>query len=241
MPELQLITAKKDIFFVTTAPEILAKDLSLKGLQINEIASSRKSSQEDIEEPMNEDSNTLFPQPCEISPTSPSMQRVKSLQKTKGIYEEKKLIVKSNSCGDPSYSSEGHCENLEVPPNTPKPAVSPTRRSSNARYRSLFQQETPPNSNDSPERSKPLRVYRIPLVNLAGNHSHFHMHTSKIKPILKLVNNKIEEDNLENLSNTEVILDNKMCNDVTKKLTIVEKNPIDKITCNCANVSLFTS
>ncbi|KAL5275099.1 GARNL3 family protein [Megaselia abdita] len=244
MPQLQLISAKRDIFFVTTAPEIFTKELSPKELSISEVICSRKSSQENINEPMNLDSDfsalLTLPDGKLLSNTGSYIQRARSIQKSSCSSDEKKCIAKSNSCGDHVQTADIPDESIDVPSNTPKPAVSPSRRPSNTRYRLLFQQET--SSNEAEEKPKPLRVYRIPLVNLAGNQSHFHTHTSKIKPILKLVNNKVEENNIEKKSNIDMIIDNKLNNDVTKKLnTVVDKNPIDKITCNCANLSLFTS
>lgn len=244
MPELQLITAKKDIFFITTAPEIFTKQLSPKELRNSEICFSRKSSQGDSNETMNQeiDINPQLTLPGAKNEAGPYIKRARSLQKSNCSSEEKKCISKSNSYGDHVRNVDFPETNLDIPSNTTRPAISPCRRPSNTRYRLLFQPDPANSSNDSIEKTKPLRVYRIPLVNLAGNQSHFHTHTSKIKPILKLVNSKIEENNLENKSNNDVTIDNKQTNDVTKKLPIVvEKNPIDKITCNCANLSLFTS
>lgn len=248
MPELKLITAKKDIFFITTAPEMFTKPSSPKESSNKQVCCSRKSSQEETNEPMNQDSdfNSLLTLPeGKIGALSavPCIQRARSLQKSNCSTEERKCIAKSNSYGDHVRTVDMSSDNLEVPPNTPRPAVSPNRRLSNTRYRLLFQPEATSSSNESMDKTKPLRIYRIPLSNLAGNQSHFHTHTSKIKPMLKLLNSKIEENNLENKSNNDVTIDNKQTtNDVTKKLPIeADKNPIDKITCNCANLSLFTS
>ena len=42
MPELQLIASKQDIFFVTTAPEYMSKDVHIKGMHIHEFSASER-------------------------------------------------------------------------------------------------------------------------------------------------------------------------------------------------------
>ncbi|TMW51106.1 hypothetical protein DOY81_003806 [Sarcophaga bullata] len=231
LPELQMVTSKRDIFFVTTAPEFMSKDLNIKGLHINELTPERRlvttpsecSSNEELARdssdilssasvknlPLNpeHEMNNLLEIPNAIGAQVPSIQRARSLQKTSNL-EEKPQIAKSNSCGD-SYHSENKynpmrgtsivdCQHAGVPPNSPRintntnnnnnnnttnnkannqqhSPMSPTKRS--AKYRSLFSNggQTPDNYSSSPDRLKPLRVYRIPLAKLAGAHSHFHM------------------------------------------------------------------
>ncbi|XP_017489097.1 PREDICTED: LOW QUALITY PROTEIN: GTPase-activating Rap/Ran-GAP domain-like protein 3 [Rhagoletis zephyria] len=245
MPELQLITSKRDIFFVTTAPEFMSKDLHIKGLQINEFSASERrlvntpseaSSNEELSQgellcstpkdvlinPEHELTNLL-----EIPNASiplPHIHRARSLQKTHNVYDEKPVIAKSNSCGDTDNRFSGlrsnsiiadHLQQQQcVPPNSPRHTasngsnnatssssnsnsnsskgsqhspMSPTRRTS--KYRNLFNSVgsgggggnspniiTDGGCSCSPDRLKPLRVYRIPLAKLTGAHSHFHMH-----------------------------------------------------------------
>ncbi|XP_054086487.1 GTPase-activating Rap/Ran-GAP domain-like protein 3 isoform X2 [Zeugodacus cucurbitae] len=240
MPELQLITSKRDIFFVTTAPEFMSKDLHIKGLHINEFSASERrlvttpseaSSNEELSQgellystpkgtsiPINlEHELTNLLEIPNASGSLPHIHRARSLQKTHNVYEDKPIIAKSNSCGDTDnrFSALRNTaiasEQLQqqqltqhgVPPNSPRnntssssnsnsskgsqqSPMSPTRRTS--KYRNLFNSVTSsgsgggnsPNLTDgfsySPDRMKPLRVYRIPLVKLTGAHSHFHMH-----------------------------------------------------------------
>lgn len=228
LPELQMITSKRDIFFVTTAPEFMSKDLNIKGLQINEQTPERRlvttpsecSSNEELARdsgdlvssvsckdiPLNpeHEMNNLLEIPNVMGAQMPSIQRARSLQKTSNL-EDKPLIAKSNSCGD-SYNYENKFNALRVnsivdpqyagvPPNSPRnnssannnnttkatnqqqqhSPMSPTKR--NSKYRSIFSNGSQGSDNysSSPDRLKPLRVYRIPLAKLAGAHSHFHM------------------------------------------------------------------
>ncbi|XP_039960598.1 GTPase-activating Rap/Ran-GAP domain-like protein 3 isoform X1 [Bactrocera tryoni] len=237
MPELQLITSKRDIFFVTTAPEFMSKDLHIKGLHINEFSASERrlattpseaSSNEELSQgellcstpkdlPINpEHELTNLLEIPNASGSLPHIHRARSLQKTHNVYEDKPVIAKSNSCGDTDNRFSGlrstsiigeHLQQQQltqhgVPPNSPRnnnsgssnsnsskgsqqSPMSPTRRTS--KYRNIFNSVTSsgsggansPNLTDgysrSPDRMKPLRVYRIPLVKLTGAHSHFHM------------------------------------------------------------------
>ncbi|KAL9881672.1 GTPase-activating Rap/Ran-GAP domain-like protein 3 isoform 3-T3 [Glossina fuscipes fuscipes] len=226
LPELQMITSKRDIFFVTTAPEFMSKDLNIRGLQIQEHASEKRfvttpsecSSNEELtreslsigdqqicgntskELPINpeHEMNNLLEIPAMPGQDPPLIQRARSLQKSAHV-EEKPIIAKSNSYGD-SYNNsaqrkgsvmEAHL--VGVPPNSPRNGttcanslqnkqnspMSPTKR--NSKYRNLFNSTnttpTTENYSSSPDRSKPLRIYRIPLTKLTGTHSHFNMHS----------------------------------------------------------------
>lgn len=248
LPELQMLTSKRDIFFVTTAPEFMSKDFNIKGLQINEQTSERRlvttpsecSSSEELtrdstellsmtsgkELPLNpeHEMNNLLEIPSLLSVQGQPIQRARSLQKTSNV-DEKPVIAKSNSCGD-SYSNEHKYNPLRhssivdpqqqpggVPPNSPRTnsnnnntnnhnnnhpkttatqhsPMSPTKR--NSKYRNLFStsngsgSQTPDNYSSSPDRLKPLRVYRIPLAKLAGAHSHFHMQSFNATAAAKL-------------------------------------------------------
>lgn len=258
MPELQMITSKRDIFFVTTAPEFMSKDLNIKGLQINELTPERRlvttpsetSSNEELSSrdthsggadmpslvaasrelhinPEHELSNLLEIPNAAGHTGVPIIQRARSLQKTHNISEEKPVIAKSNSCIESYNSTEarsarsasiaggGLQQQPGVPPNSPRtsnghyqnsnsfgcnskgsnfqqsttslvsmPPISPTKR--NSKYRYIFttgggggsSNSTADQHSNSPERLKPLRVYRIPLAKLTGTHSHFHhMHS----------------------------------------------------------------
>ncbi|XP_037917426.1 GTPase-activating Rap/Ran-GAP domain-like protein 3 [Hermetia illucens] len=267
MPELQLITSKRDIYFVTTAPEFITKDFHIKGLN-SENNTERKSiadplsneellkirhkinSAQDQEQsaqtggtpmPINQEHELQ----CLLTIPSrhegiPSIQRARSLQKPKTISEDQKRhISKSNSCGD-SYSNEKDCS-IEpgVPPNTPKLSskgdspVSPTKRTP-SKYRNPFVTQSEVNCS-SPDRVKPLRIYRIPLANLTGAHSQFHAHTASnpTKNTSKIQNIKIEEDHSEV---DDSLVDNK---DESEKLIV--SDAVDNITCNyCASLSLFS-
>lgn len=119
----------------------------------------------------------------------PSIQRARSLQgkdnKHRDSFEEKhRQISKSNSCGENSITNSSgtpssipaKIQEPSVPPNSPKvkdvpvsPLTqgSPTRKSKPQRH--------PNDTEGSPAKVKPLRIYRIPLSNLMGQH-HAHNH-----------------------------------------------------------------
>ncbi|XP_059224080.1 GTPase-activating Rap/Ran-GAP domain-like protein 3 isoform X1 [Stomoxys calcitrans] len=247
LPELQMLTSKRDIFFVTTAPEFMSKDLNIKGLQINEQTPERRlvttpsecSSSEELTRdssellsmasgkdmplnPEHEMNNLLeIPNVLGAQGLGQPIQRARSLQKSSNL-EDKPIIAKSNSCGD-AYNNEHKYNPLRnspmggesqlqmgVPPNSPRtnsnnnsnnnhnnnhpkaPAqhspMSPTKR--NSKYRNLFStsngSQTTDHYSSSPDRLKPLRVYRIPLAKLAGAHSHFHMQSFNATASAKL-------------------------------------------------------
>uniref|UniRef100_W8AJE0 GTPase-activating Rap/Ran-GAP domain-like protein 3 n=1 Tax=Ceratitis capitata TaxID=7213 RepID=W8AJE0_CERCA len=234
MPEIQLITSKRDIFFVTTAPEFITKDMHIKGLQRNEFPAaenhlvatpSETSSTEELSQnevfhstsreiPSNheKDLSDLLEVP-NTTGQLPHIHRAHSLQKTHNVYEDKPVIAKSNSCGDTdnrfgclrsslnpgdhfqhnvlpnsrlNASSNNSSSNTTSSSSCKSNQQSPVRRTS--KCRSLFNSvassgggsENSTNPMDggsySPDRIKPLRVYRIPLANLTGAHSHLHLH-----------------------------------------------------------------
>ena len=175
--------------------------------------------------------NKLLPLPftsCH-NDNSPCIQRARSLQKPKNsIDEQRRHISKSNSCGD-SYAASKQSSEFSpskqpslnspvVPPNSPKSnatdsPISPTKKfyqksiSSNYHHsRSQFYTNSSCNENNSPEKVKPLRIFRIPLCNLTGSHSHYHTHNSVPTKPTKLQAHKIDEDHLE--SDDEVAGDN---------------------------------
>lgn len=152
----------------------------------------------------------------------PCIQRARSLQKPKdkqSADDSKRQISKSNSCSD-SYSSNNgefsaakHLAEPTVPPNSPKTSsespVSPTKRyylkssilstktNSNVPNNNGHDQS---NSQQTSEKIKPLRIFRIPIANLTGTHSHYHTHNSVPKNSSKINKNKnkIVEDHSEN-------------------------------------------
>lgn len=178
----------------------------------------------------------------------PCIQRARSLQKPKDKLtseEQKRLISKSNSCGDScaGYTNDREFPSIikqmqlepSVPPNSPKincthSPISPTK---NRLLKSPNNNKLANHSDhESPEKVKPLRIFRIPLANLTGTHSHYHTHTSGPKPS-KIQTRKIEEDGFE-LDDSESNAD-----DECDSMDI--KSNLKKLSCNCANLSLFSS
>lgn len=180
----------------------------------------------------------------------PCIQRARSLQKPKkelSADEQKRLISKSNSCGDsstgytsefPSLLKQMHLE-PSVPPNSPRinSNLSPSSPTKNRLLKS-------PNNNkhgsiahtgdhETTERCKPLRIFRIPLANLTGTHSHYHTHNS-VPKVSKIQSHKIEEDGFELEDSNDANADDD-CD------TLDIKNNLKKLSCNCANLSLFSS
>ncbi len=157
--------------------------------------------------------NKFLPLPVAFGDHVPCIQRARSLQKPKdkqSIDDSKRQISKSNSCGD-SYSSNNgefsaakHLTEPTVPPNSPKTSsespVSPTKRyylkSSMLSTKTNAQNNGHDQANGQ-EKIKPLRIFRIPLANLTGAHSHYHTHSS-VPKVSKINKNKIVEDHSEN-------------------------------------------
>lgn len=156
--------------------------------------------------------NKFLPLPVD---SVPCIQRARSLQKPKqSVDDAKRQISKSNSCGD-SYSSNNgefaaakHLTEPTVPPNSPKMSsespVSPTKKHHYLKTSMLSSKTTVQNNGhdsatSAQEKIKPLRIFRIPLANLTGSHSHYHTHNSvpKVSKINKN-KNKIVEDHSEN-------------------------------------------
>lgn len=166
--------------------------------QLDDIVSLHINSEDDL--------NKFLPLPMTGSvSTDHCIQRARSLQKPKSYFDEsKRAISKSNSCGD-SYSANERVRSIgepSVPPNSPKTGgagdspISPTKRYYAKPSFSRGQFTGNYNENGSPEKVKPLRIFRIPLANLTGTHSHYHTHSSQPKS-KKLQSNKIDEDHLE--------------------------------------------
>lgn len=319
MPELQLISSKRDIYFATTAPEFIPKDFRIRCLeneQIQESVTSRRPSR--INEFSNErileirhkidrieahqrieNSEKYIPSPSELiaQPTdkfekimhintednfskflplprneqSPCIQRARSLQKPKDknlADESKRLISKSISCGD-SCTAINKSENdlsivknvcePSVPPNSPK-VYSSSLHSPNSSTKirllkspnnnKLIQFTTSNVDTSQTEKQKPLRIFRIPLFNLTGTHSHYHIHNSTPKVSVKMTSRKIEEDGFEPVTETErgdeashtaatingVPAEGEQPCDM-KKL----QSNLSKLSTNCTNLSLFSS
>lgn len=167
--------------------------------------------------------NKFLPLPVPFGDHAPCIQRARSLQKPKdkhSVDDSKRQISKSNSCGD-SYSSNNgefsaakHLTEPTVPPNSPKTSsespVSPTKRY----YLKSSSTKTNAQNNghdvgNAQEKIKPLRIFRIPLANLTGTHSHYHTHNS-VPKVPKINKNKIVEDHSEN----DECLDENLCDNV---------------------------
>lgn len=322
MPELQLISSKRDIYFATTAPEFIPKDFRIGCLENEQIqespASSRRPSRinefsnerileirhkidkieaqqryEHNDKCMSSPSKLIAQQMDRFEPTmhintddnfskflplprndqSPCIQRARSLQKPKEknlTEESKRLISKSNSCGDSctvnnksendlSIASKNICE-PSVPPNSPKVNSSSHSPNSPTKIRLL---KSPNNNkliqfatsnaepNQTTEKPKPLRIFRIPLFNLTGTHSHYHIHNSTPKVLVKIPPRKIEEDGFESLDSD--IVDGASSTTTTTTINGVateDEQPCDmkkirsnlsKLSTNCTNLSLFSS
>lgn len=183
----------------------------------------------------------------------PCIQRARSLQKPKDRLssdEQKRLISKSNSCGDSctGYTNAGEFPSLlkqmqlepAVPPNSPKLNCNTHSPSSPTKTRLLKSPNNNKHSNhhgdhhDSPEKCKPLRIFRIPLANLTGTHSHYHTHNS-VPKVSKIQTHKIEEDGFELDDGADANGDD----DCDSTLDL--KSNLKKLSCNCANLSLFSS
>lgn len=147
----------------------------------------------------------------------PSIQRARSLQgkdnrHRDSVEEKRRQISKSNSCGEStsivvnggattpnSAQIKAAAQEPAVPPNSPKvkdngqSQGSPNTKSKGHRHQS--------DSDHSPGKVKPLRIYRIPLSNLIGtNHHHQHhthhsnnLHNNFTNPT-KIQTTKIAED-----------------------------------------------
>lgn len=323
MPELQLISSKRDIYFATTAPEFIPKDFRigcLENEQIQESTASRRPSRinefsnerileirhkidkieaqqrienndkyipspsklitqpiEKFEQPIHintEDNFTKF-LPLPRNDQSPCIQRARSLQKPKEknlADDSKRLISKSNSCGDSCTANNKSDNDLSmigkniepsVPPNSPK--VNSTSHSPNSPTKirllkspnnnKLIQFATANSeSNQTTEKQKPLRIFRIPLFNLTGTHSHYHIHNSTPKVSIKIPPRKIEEDGFES---TEFDAGSEDANtaaattSATNGATATENDQncdmkkirtnLQKLSTNCTNLSLFSS
>lgn len=140
-----------------------------------------------------------------------AIQRARSLQNPKDhnrlLDESKRHISKSNSCGeactnvlvnDKEFSISGQFQEPSVPPNSPKllisSAESPSSPTKNSKKPSTpSKNHSHHGDSDSPEKRKPLRIYRIPLSNLTGAHLHaaHNPHSTKVS---KVQPNQIVED-----------------------------------------------
>lgn len=300
MPELQLISSKRDIYFATTAPEFIPKEFRLENEQessasrrpsrINEFSNERileirhkidkiEAQQrneytaqtpaklianpiEKFEQQMHINTDDSFSKflPLPRTDQSPCIQRARSLQKPKEknlCEDSKRLISKSNSCGDSCTNNKGDQSNSNksinepsVPPNSPKVISTSPSPNSPTKIRLLKS----PNNNkliqfatsssdamQSTEKPKPLRIFRIPLFNLTGTHSHYHIHNSTPKASVKIPPRKIEEDGFESAdlmdgtTNGISAHDDRQCD--MKQI----RSNLQKLSTNCTNLSLFSS
>lgn len=160
-----------------------------------------------------DDLNKFLPLPVTLGDHSPGIQRARSLQKPKdkqSIDDAKRQISKSNSCGNSYSSNNGEFPAVKqlteptVPPNSPKMSsespVSPTKKHYTKSPMLTAKTNAQSNGHDhanGQEKVKPLRIFRIPLANLTGSHSHYHTHSS-VPKVSKVNKNKIVEDHSEN-------------------------------------------
>lgn len=200
---------------------------------------------------------------------SPSIQRARSLQKPKEKSlneEQKRLISKSNSCGDSCIAVVGkkidrdfpavkNMNEPSVPPNSPKvysshSPNSPTkiRLLKSPNNNKLTQFTTAPNESSvtANEKPKPLRIFRIPLFNLTGTHSHYHIHNSTPKVVAKAPPRKIEEDGFEMAESSGFIGENSRngivsTSDAEPCETKQLRSNLQRLSTNCTNLSLFSS
>lgn len=204
MANLVLITSKRDIYFATTAPEFEQNyGCNSNLLKINPLSGAHESSM-DIGD--NNDDDDSYVQ---------IMQRAQSLHKKpqRNLEERKRQITKSNSCCD-SYSSgmssEFLCDLIVSPKSTTtKTSSSNSSNVNNNKLATSFSRNCPNNDLDN---TNPLRIFRIPLVNLAGSHSHYHMHCAPKST--KIESHRIDEDHFEKRD----------CNDISKFNIIVSRN-----------------
>lgn len=144
--------------------------------------------------------DNLLPVPM-LTDLPPSMQRARSLQKQperQNSDEQKRQISKSNSCGEAYGKVTSSSDNFistalarqlrepTVPPNSPKitstidTTDSPNKKlyTKSAIYNLTHSVITEAGAADGTEKIKPLRIFRIPLANLTGAHSHYHARNS---------------------------------------------------------------
>lgn len=141
-----------------------------------------------------------------------AIQRARSLQNPKDhnrlLDESKRHISKSNSCGEActnvlvenkEFSIAGQFQEPSVPPNSPKLLISaaesplsPTKN--NKKPVTPSKNHSHHGDSESPEKRKPLRIYRIPLSNLTGAHLHA-AHNPHSTKVAKVQPNQIVEDN----------------------------------------------
>lgn len=142
-----------------------------------------------------------------------AIQRARSLQNPKDnnrlLDDSKRHISKSNSCGEAStnvlvteFSIPGQFQEPSVPPNSPKLLIS-SAESPLSPTKNHKKPVTPSKNHshhgdsESPEKRKPLRIYRIPLSNLTGAHLHaaHNPHSTKVSKVQP--NQIIEEHRAE--------------------------------------------
>lgn len=315
MPELQLISSKRDIYFATTAPEFIPKDFRIgcfeneqiqestnrRPSRLNEFSNERileirhkidkieaQQQRTDFSEFIgrNAQSKSIAPQIERLDPPMhintddsfskflplprtdqlPSFQRARSFRKPKEKHlndEQKRLISKSNSCGDPCVTNEVDHEfpltrkslnEPTVPPNSPKvnslshspnsPIIRLLKSPNNTKLNYFTSSNADNNQSLTAEKLKPLRIFRIPLFNLTGTHSHYHIHNSAPKVAAKKPPRKIEEDGFESAESLEdndtstngIPIDNKQNCEIKQLPTNLQR-----LSTNCTNLSLFSS
>lgn len=223
-----------------------------------------------VERPMHINSEDSFSKflPIPRSEHAQCIQRARSLQKPRDRSapdDQKRLISKSNSCGD-SCGTSYQCgkdkamalesaKEPSVPPNSPKVNANNGLKSpSKGRLlRSPLHSPNGTSGEHAAAKCKPLRIFRIPLSNLTGAHSHYHTHSSTPRISTKKPPRKIVEDDV--LDVPESAFDSTGCNSTSNTTStngtestppdnfdnLEKKKNLKKLTANCVNLSLFSS
>lgn len=211
LPELQLITSKRDIFYVTTSPEfmpntsipsmkdrqaqieeLLTTKNQLSGRLISTSNSPNPSEHDEVNVTHSTGNHLMIPPRTDTCP----IQRVRSLQKEKQV-EKVPVILKSHSCGD-SSTSVGGSDIINADSYRLKTDYLPTGPSHSSPSTTSIETVTDKWSNNTSGRQspcsngsgtvKPLRIYRIPLTKLTGTHAHFNMQSFSALATPRLIN-----------------------------------------------------
>lgn len=198
MTDLDLITSKRDIYFSTTAPEFIPKDFPLKGVANEQEDNHQDGGPDQSDHGFHYNHSNVLPLPSNAQ--EHGVHRANSLQKPRSTVEEsKRQLSKSNSCGHTYMSSGGNRSPLSLSPSHADPmgivqlrktSIGDSASSETGSGRSNKFHSCRSEHYDAPEKVKPLRIFRIPLANLTGAHSHYHSHNRVSKPAV----HKIEEE-----------------------------------------------
>lgn len=200
MSDLDLITSKRDIFFSTTAPEFIPKDFALKGVA-NEQDNGHQESSSNDKHILRSDHGFSFNNsnvlPIPTNAQEHPIHRANSLQKPRSTLDEpKRHLSKSNSCGHTYTTSSGARSPLTLSPNHEsavqlrKTSIGDPGSPETGSGRSNKFHSCRSEHYEATDKVKPLRIFRIPLANLTGAHSHYHSHNR----VSRLAVHKIDEE-----------------------------------------------